>query len=317
MGSNIYEKEFEAMAKAYSAAGGDPNALTAPGNGSLVIDGNKPLGKSEVDGLTIDAKPMPDGVDVTIKVADGAKIRNPVHLCFGMLPKEGKQVIRSRYVNGKNASADFLSHCIFPNAVDMEHIMDSEAVLAEGAKMSYREEHFHSEKGLVVKPKLRAVLGAGAQFVDEFKLVKGAVGELDLDYEVKQDSESSCELLTKVYGKGTDTITVRESIYLNGKSAGGTAKSRIVLRGSAKAKVLGEVEGNAPYTRGHIDCHEVVEGDGAVAESIPRISVNDPLARITHEAAIGRINKKELETLMSRGLTEDEATDFIVNGLLK
>ena len=124
-------------------------------------------------------------------------------------------------------------------------------------------------------------------------------------------------MLAKVCGKKTDSIKIREAIYLNGPYASGIAKSRIVLTGSSHGNVLGEVEGNAPHTRGHVDCHEIVHGRNAVASSTPRISVNDPLARVTHEAAIGRINKKELETLMARGLTENEAIDFIIKGLLR
>ncbi len=308
--------ELDAMVEAYSAAGGDKGSLASPGHASLIVSGNKLLGKSEADGVSIDAKGTPDGVDITISVEEGKDV-GQVHLCIGMLQKKGRQLIRSHYIVGKNASVDFVSHCIFPNAERMQHLMDLDIRLSSGAKMSYRDEHIHSERGLVVKPRLRASIGENAQLIDEFKLVKGAVGELDLDYEVTQEKGSSCELLTKLYGKKNDRMRVKESLFLNGENASGTAKSRIVLKGSAKAEVLGEIEGNAPYTRGHVDCHEVVEGENAVAEAVPRIRVNNPLARITHEAAIGRINKKELETLMSRGLAEDEAVDFIVNGLLR
>jgi len=37
---------------------------------------------------------------------------------------------------------------------------------------------------------------------------------------------------------------------------------------------------------------------------------------VTHEAAIGSVNKKELETLMARGLDEDSAVDVIIRGML-
>jgi uncharacterized protein len=46
------------------------------------------------------------------------------------------------------------------------------------------------------------------------------------------------------------------------------------------------------------------------------VIVRDDQARVTHEAAIGTVNKKELETLMSRGLDEDEAVDVIIRGML-
>jgi Fe-S cluster assembly scaffold protein SufB len=38
---------------------------------------------------------------------------------------------------------------------------------------------------------------------------------------------------------------------------------------------------------------------------------------LTHEAAIGSVDKKQVETLMARGLTEDEAVDVVVRGMLR
>ena len=43
----------------------------------------------------------------------------------------------------------------------------------------------------------------------------------------------------------------------------------------------------------------------------------DKEAKVTHEAAIGSIDKKQMQTLMARGLSEEEAVDVIVKGVLK
>ena len=45
--------------------------------------------------------------------------------------------------------------------------------------------------------------------------------------------------------------------------------------------------------------------------------VIDDRAKLTHEAAIGSVDKKQVETLMARGLTEDEAVDIVVKGMLR
>jgi hypothetical protein len=37
---------------------------------------------------------------------------------------------------------------------------------------------------------------------------------------------------------------------------------------------------------------------------------------VTHEAAIGSVDSRQLQTLMSRGLDEDKAVDLIIDGLL-
>ena len=313
-----YSKEYQAIVEAYKKAGGDEEGLLNREYASLVINNDDVLAKNEVPGLKIRYEKIPDGVKVYITVEDGVKVKNPVHLCFGMLPREGKQVIQSDFQVGKNAKVDFLAHCSFPEAEHIEHIMESRVVLDEGAEMSYVEQHYHSESGgTFVYPRLKGKLGKNSRLIEEFKLKNGRVGYLYIDYEVEQGEESSCELMTKIFGKVDDKIYVKETLKLDAPGASGTAKSRLVMVDKAYGNVLGEIEGNAPYTRGHIDCYEVVQDNGGSASSTPRISVNNPLSKVTHEAAIGRINKKELETLMARGLTEDEAVQLIVNGLLR
>jgi hypothetical protein len=61
----------------------------------------------------------------------------------------------------------------------------------------------------------------------------------------------------------------------------------------------------------------LVNGTEAVAIAIPIVSITDGKAKITHEAAIGSIDKKQVETLMARGLDESEAVDVIVKVILK
>jgi len=123
------------------------------------------------------------------------------------------------------------------------------------------------------------------------------------------------ELIAKAYGYGNDAISVKETIRLNGEYARALAKSRIAVRDEASSEVMGAMEGNAPFARGHVDCIEVVR-DRAVASAIPVVQVRDDRAYGTHEAAMGTVNKKELETLMARGLGEEAAVDIIIRGML-
>ena len=313
-----YSQEFKAIVEAVEYAGGDIQGLIDKKYASLVINGNTVLAKNEIKGISIRTRKIKDGVSVNIIIEDNTTIPLPVHLCFGLLPQEGKQIIRSKFTLGKNAKVKFISHCSFPNAKHVIHIMDNYVELGEGSEMEYTETHYHSKSGgTEVYPVLRGRINKMAKLREEFKLVIGRVGLLDIDYEVEQMEKSVCELDTKVYGKYDDKIKIREALLLNGPYATGMAKSRVVLKDNAYGNVIGEVRGNAPYTRGHTDCEEVVYGDGAKAESSPIISVSNPLAKITHEASIGRIDRKELETLMARGLDEESAVDLIVNGMLK
>ncbi len=280
---------------------------------SLVVSKNKTINISESEGIRIETREIKDGVRVKIFVKPNVNVKNPVHLCFTM-PHAGKQRIISEFYVGNGAKVKFISHCIFPKNVS--HIMNSKVYLRKNAFMEYVEEHYHAGEASVY-PKLRAILDKGSKLLEEFKVVKERAGTIKIDYKIRQKENSVSNLLTKIFGKKNDRIEIKDSLFLDGAYAKGVVKTRMVLADNAIGKVLGKIEGNAPYSRGHIDCEEIIKGNNVKAESIPQIKVTNPLAKITHEAAIGRIDKKKLETLMARGLTEEEALNMIVRGILK
>jgi Fe-S cluster assembly scaffold protein SufB len=207
-------KEYEALLGAYGRAGGNLDALKNREVGNLVIHENKVLSVNEAEGIRVETRETENGVNIYFLVEEGAKIKYPVHLCFGVLPKEGLQEITLRVEAQDNSEVNVIAHCIFPNAVDVIH-------------------------------------------------------------------------------KKEDDIKIVEKIHLDGKEARGLAKSRLVLTDNARAVVRGETYGNAPFARGHVDCLEIVNGDGVIARAIPVVYVNDKQAKVTHEAAIGSVDKNK------------------------
>jgi Fe-S cluster assembly scaffold protein SufB len=313
-----YSKEFEALAEAYEASGGNAASLLDKQSASLVVNHNKIIGRNEVPGVRIEGAETPTGANAKIIVDPGTVVEKPVHLCFGVIPKEGIQEIISEFDIGDNASVTFVAHCTFPNAVKVRHTMAAKIHVGKHAKMTYSETHYHGETGgIEVLPVVRVVLDEGGSLVNEFKLTKGTVGELRVDYEGDLKKDAVCEFYAKVYGKNEDRISVKESIFLNGANARGLAKSRIVSSDRCQSEVIGEIVGNAPHSRGHVDCVEIIKGKEARASAIPRLVVVDDRAKLTHEAAIGSVDKKQVETLMARGLSENEAVDVVVRGMLR
>ena len=234
-----------------------------------------------------------------------------------MIPAEGVQNIQSEYEIGDGAEVQCLAHCSFPNAVHVEHRMQSRVHVGKGASLTYTEEHYHGQTGGVeVVPCSKVIVEDGGRFVTTFSLTRGRVGKLDLDYVVDVGAEGVVEMTTKAYGTGDDQVTVNETVHLNGDKARGLTRTRVAVRDSAQSNVYTTMEGNAPGARGHMDCTEVVRGE-ALARNTPLVVVRNDQAQVTHEAAIGTVNRKELESLLARGLSEDEAVDLIIRGMIR
>jgi len=313
-----YASELQTIVETLEKSGGDSDIFKNRKVTSLVVSGNKVLASNTTKGINIDITQLPDVVEVYLKIDDNVKVKHPIHMCFGIVHKKGKQRIISHYKIGNNVNAEFIAHCSFPRAVDIVHIMDADILIGNNSEVKYNEVHYHGpEGGIEVIPTANISLGNSSNYYSEFKLIDGAVGNFNLDYTVQVGNNSVAELNTKLYGKNKDIIKIKESIYLNGKGSKGIAKTRIVNKDYSKSMVMGEVIGNGEYSRGHVDCTEIIEGENAEASAVPFVKVTNPTAKVTHEAAIGSVDKNQVETLMARGLNENEAIDVIVKGLLK
>ncbi len=280
------------------------------------IHGNKVLNTSLVDGLKVESQETERGVDVDIHVEAGTVIEKPVYFCFGML-ENGLQHIRMNVHFGTHAKAHFISHCTFSNATEVEHLMDANIHLEPYAEYTYFERHIHSmEKGIKVVPKAKVNLEEGSHFSTEFELIKGRVGLIDIDYEAECGPHSVLELLSRISGREDDVIKIREAGHLSGEHSRGVLTSNIAVRNHSRAEIFNELTATAAGAAGHVDCNEIVQ-DEASAKAIPIVDVRHPKAHVTHEAAIGSVDSKQLQTLMSRGLSEDEAVEMIIQGLLR
>ncbi len=311
-----WARELMPILKAYEQAGGKPDFLQMPRVASAVISGNQVVAVNLIEGVNIETEELEHGVRARIKVAPGTNLHYPVHLCFGMIPTEGLQEIFSTFEIGEGAEVGFLAHCTFPNAVDLKHVMDAQIHVGPGATMRYHESHYHGTLGgIIVLPTTHAQVDEGGRLETEFNLVHGRVGHLEIQFEVDVAARGLVELVAKAYGSEDDEISVNEVVRLNGEGARGLTKTRVAVRDQAVSEVYTTTEGNAPGAVGHMDCTEIVRG-AAVARNVPVVVVRDDQARVTHEAAIGSVDKKELETLMARGLDEDQAVDIIIRGML-
>jgi len=313
---NTLSSEIKDMDAAYSAAGGDAAVLHKHELASLVISGNKVLNANGIKGIVLETHETEHGVDVKMTIKKGYKIPLPVHLCFGLIPEDGLQEIKMNFVAEEDSAVELIAHCTFPNAVNIIHRMDAQMAVGKNASLKYIETHFHGPHGgIQVIPRSHIKIEEGGSYYTNFSLVSGRVGYLEFDYSVDAEKDSICELVTKVYGKKDDKIKIIEKVALNGENARSVIKSRLAITDNAESEFRGITEGHAPRARGHVDCMEVIQGN-AKAEAVPIVRVDNPLAKVTHEAAIGCVDKKEVETLMARGLEEDEAIDIIVKGML-
>jgi Fe-S cluster assembly scaffold protein SufB len=306
--------ETQLIEQLYASLG--ERCATATDIAHVEIHGNRVLGVHLVPGFEIEADEKEDGIAASVRVRRGAQISQPVRICFGLLPEQGVQRIQMKIDLEEDSRIAVMASCTFPNAVDVLHTMDAEITARAGSQYAYLERHVHGREGGVnVVPRAKVVLEEGARFRTDFELIRGRVGTIDIDYDAVCHAWSSLEMSARISGRGSDRIRIHEKAHLIGEHARGVLTTNIAVRDGAAAEIFNTLIASAAYARGHVDCKEIVKGD-ASAQATPIVEVRHEKAHVTHEAAIGSVDGKQLETLMSRGLSEDQATELIIEGLL-
>jgi Fe-S cluster assembly scaffold protein SufB len=306
--------DLQPIVRLFDVAGWTAPAL--PEAAHLVAYGQTLASVQALPGVQVQADATDAGIEARIVVGAGVVVAQPIHLCLGLFETFGKQDVRLSLTLEPGAQATLWAHGLFATPQAARHTMRAEVCLMEGAVLRHQEAHFHGSSGAIeVSPHARVRLERGARYLANFSLLHGRVGRLDIDYAVEVGEGALAELASRIYGFATDVIRLYERLDLNGAGARGLVKSRVAVRDDARADVFGVVEGNAAGARGHVDCMEVVR-DRAVVSAVPEVRVRHPQAKITHEAAIGSVDSRQLETLMARGLAPDDAVDLIVRGML-
>ena len=311
-----FEDEFKQFVKEYEKSGYISNNLISPMYAKLIVNENKVLSKGEIEGVKIATKTKGKTLHVDVRIKRGYKIKRPIHMCFGVLSKDGIQKIYTKMILEENSEAKVLAHCFFPNSKSVKHIMDGKFILKNGARLVYDEEHFHGKNGATVITNVKINLKKNAKYESTFKTKKGIIGKLNLTYKSVVGDDSVANLYTKVYGRKNDKIVVHEEARLVGKNSRALLESRVAATQKSKCEVKSVMLGIGDFSKGHVDCTEIIEGKGVVS-AIPIIEVKNKTSHITHEASLGRVNKKQLETLMSKGLSEEEAIEIIIKGMLR
>ncbi len=100
-------------------------------------------------------------------------------------------------------------------------------------------------------------------------------------------------------------------------------KSRIISKsiskngGRSSYRGLCKVEDGAVGSKSNVVCDALILDPDSRSDTYPYIEVEDQDVQIEHEASVSRIGEEQLFYLMSRGLTEAEASSMIVSGFIE
>ncbi len=287
--------------------------------GHFYVEKNKVLSSLAPEGVVMQAQETNQGIRARVVIQKGIRLKEPLFFCFGLSGQQEKQEVIPEITLEEGAHAEIWAHCSFPNASKSSHLMEGLFKIKKNASFVYKEAHYHGEvSGMTTVPKLRVEIGENAIFKSDFNLSKGTVGKVDIEVEAHLAAGAKSEITTKVFGKNQkDLINILDKVYLEGADSRSLIKMRAAARDGGQVVMQGETYASASGATGHVDCQEIVIGQNSRARAVPIVEVTHEEAQITHEALVGKVNQKELEALMTRGLSEEEATELLISAMMR
>lgn len=95
-----------------------------------------------------------------------------------------------------------------------------------------------------------------------------------------------------------------------------TSKSVVKQGGTSVFRGYVRVDEGAEHVRARSKCDSLMLDKQAVSDTVPTLETAQQTADVGHEATVSRLGEDQLFYLMSRGLTEEEATLTVVNGFV-
>ena len=104
-----------------------------------------------------------------------------------------------------------------------------------------------------------------------------------------------------------------------GKNTSSTIISKSIARSGGNASYRGKVDirASAINSKSIVKCDSLILDKDSKSDAYPTNSCKTPLSSLEHEATVSRINEDNLFYLMSRGLTEEKATELIILGFIE
>ncbi|MBW1703417.1 MAG: SufD family Fe-S cluster assembly protein [Deltaproteobacteria bacterium] len=249
-----------------------------------------------------------------IRALPGSKSIYPIQACL-YLDKDGlQQNVHNIIIAEKDSELHIITGCATsPHLKRGVHVGISEFFVKKNATLTFTMIHNWAEE-MMVRPRSVAQVEEGGLFLNNYICMK-PVRSLQMyptTHLVGKDAVA--RFYSIIVGSPGSEYDLGGRIFLKHPGNRAEIVSRVISNGGniiARGHLIGEV----PDIKAHLECRGLLLNGGLI-HAIPELEGRVDGVEMSHEAAVGKIAQEEITYLMSRGLSEDEATSTIVRGFL-
>jgi hypothetical protein len=250
-----------------------------------------------------------------LRVKAGTKALFPVQACLYLNEEGITQNLHNLVIAEEGAEVHIITGCTTaPHLKKGLHIGVTEVYVEKGATVTSTMLHNWGEE-IIVRPRTSVWVEEGGTFMSNYVCLKPAKS-VQMYPSVRLKGENAvARLNTILVASRGSLMDVGGKVYLEAKGAKAEIISRTISTGG-KIISRGMLIGQVADIKAHLECSGLILSDEGQIHAIPELDGWVSGVEMSHEAAVGKISQEEIEYLMARGLTEQEATALIVRGFL-
>jgi len=249
-----------------------------------------------------------------IRALPGARSIYPIQACLYLDTEGIQQNVHNIIIAEEDSELHIITGCsTAPHLTSGAHIGISEFFIKKNARLSFTMIHNWAEE-VVVRPRSVAQVEAGGLFLNNYICMK-PVRSLQMYPTTHLIGEDAvARYYSIIVGSPGSEYDVGGRVYLKKPGARAEIVARAISNGG-RIVSRGHLIGEVADIRAHLECRGLILNGGMIY-AVPELEGHADGVEMSHEAAVGKIAQEEIFYLMSRGLTEDEATSTIVRGFL-
>jgi hypothetical protein len=249
-----------------------------------------------------------------IRAKRGMKTVFPVKSCLYLGSTNLNQRVHNVIIAEEGSELHVITGCTTPAHVQRGlHIGVSEFFIHKNAKVSFTMVHSWG-KEVEVRPRTGITIAEGGSLSNNYILLRPVKTIQTFPTATLAGRGAVASFNTVIYAT-MGNIDVGSNVNLNAPDTSAESISRVVSVGG-EIIARGRMTGRVPGARAHLECVGLLLSDKGRIYSIPELDGRSKDLDMSHEAAVGRISEEELEYLMARGLSSEQATSVIVRGFL-
>ncbi len=253
-----------------------------------------------------------------IYVPKGVKVEMPLQAYFRMNAKSSGQFEHTLIIADEGSDVHYIEGCSAPKYSENSlHAGGVEIHILKNAKVRYSSIENWSKNTYNLNTK-RGIVHENATL----EWINGNLGSnITMLYpcSVLRGKNSKTEYLGIAYaGKGQNQDTGCKVYHLAPNTSSYVlSKSISAHGGTTMYRGLVTIKKGAINSKSSVACDGLMLDSESKASTLPSMEIEENDVKVSHEAVVGKIGEEQLFYLMSRGLSEEDATKMIVSGYIE